>query len=120
MHLRHNLLKTILCLALSSCMPTTVEVVDNDPLKLFVSVESGYTILNIEPNGAATTVTLRFTGADVRYNEPRCRVQGLQAICTLGDLSEAYKMPFRGQMNDVAVSYYRNDGSLHTKTIKQP
>lgn len=113
---KHNLLKTTLCLLLSSCIPTVEPQIDTDPLTVRVDFIDGYTTLVINPGPEkAINVVLQFSGTDVRFNEPRCKVMSLKTVCNLGDLEATYKMPFRGIMNTFSVSYYRIDGSLHTK-----
>lgn len=116
MHHKHNLLKTTLCLLLSSCIPTVEPVIDTDPLSVRVDFIDGYTTLVINPGPEkAINVVLQFSGTDVRFNEPRCKVMSLKTVCNLGDVAATYRMPFLGIMNHYSVSYYRIDGSLHTK-----
>ena len=111
----------VLLALLSSCAPTFTQGTEpRDDNLIFRTVPAdNYMALEIDAGSSPIrNAVLELKGTNLRYNEPRCRINDLTAICDLGSLLR-YKMAFKGLLDrdKTVLTYYRADGQLYRRTL---
>jgi len=108
----------LLACVLASCAPQLVPPAAPDPGKAALTIDrqSSQAVVTFAAGSLdATRVQVTLSGVNLAVNDPNCRVDGAQIVCTLGTLpaGRMYVLPSRG-VRVAEAAYQRPSGAAYS------
>jgi len=113
---KRGLLLLLGVLTLASCAPGLTATPDPGSAVLSIDRQSSQAVVTFAAGGLdAQVVKLTLTGVNLAVNDPNCKADGAQLVCTLGTVpaGRMYILPSRGVLVAEAA-YQRPDGPVYS------